>query len=380
MQIPPLPSQTYRSPEPGDDGAGTADTTSSPATEAGSQPADTGTTGTAPADVGTKAGTMLEAMFGQKTEQPTAAETAEAAATGKTVQQLRDDRGRFAGKAPADAQAGDPAKPQQPKPGERPEHQMPDGLKPEGQKRFQTLVNENKELTAQLAGITQAAGSLERAGAIIQNALAMQETFQQNGVRREQFDQAMEAVGMINRGDLMGALKVLDEQRALISMAIGKPLPGADPLAQFPDLRSKVDNLQITEEDAIEMARNRVALRGRQQADQRQHQEQTTQAQAEQAHRAGVNAVDAVCKRLMQSDLDFATIEPLLIKEIEGGLFQGIPPSQWARIVEKTYGLIKQTAGTVRSQAPAATVLRSTGGESPRQAPKTMHEAMWGKA
>lgn len=364
-----LLSRPFRSPEPGEDGAGTA------------TPPDAGTQGAAPDatpdDAGQSApGNMLQAMFGQKPEQaggePTAEEQAEAAATGKTVQQLRDERGRFtSGKV--ETPPADPAKPAEaklkepPKDG-KPELAMPEGLTPKAQERFQQLANTNRELSAKLEEMAPAAES----------AQALAEVFKENGVRREQFEQAMEVVGLMNRGDLRGALAALDEQRKLISLALGESLPGADPLADFPDLKQAVDNLQMTEQYALELARNRMQQNHAQQASQRQQQERQTQQQEEQAIKGGQLAVDKFCKARMADDLDYPKIEPLLLKEIQDGLLAGVPPSAWPGIVEKTYRLIKQTAQSTRQAAPATSVLRPTGGESPRQAPQSTFDAMFG--
>jgi hypothetical protein len=338
-------------------------------TGASTAPANTGAPATAP-DTAPKP-TMLEAMFGQKQAEPTAAEAVEAAAKGVSVQQLRDEKGRFAGKAP-DGQpqvpAVDPKKPPDP-------NQMPEGLAPKAQERFQALANSNKELTAKVAEYQP----------IVESALGLQEVFQTNGIRREQFEHAMQVVGLMNRGDLDGALRALDEQRRLISLALGRPLPGVDALAQHPDLRAEVDNLQMAEERALEIARARAGEQQRQQAQQRQQQEnqrtqqeQQEQRQQQQSVQTGQLAVDKFCKARMADDLDYARIEPMLLKEIQGGLLEGVHPQRWASLIEKTYGLIKQTASATRASGHTATVLRPTGGESPRQAPKTMHEAMWG--
>lgn len=360
-----LLSRLYRSPEPGDDGSGAVDTTTA-AVDTATAPADAGaTTQAAP-----QAGTMLEAMFGQKQAEPTAAEQVEAAAKGVSVQQLRDERGRFAGKAPDQTPPADPKKPADP-------NQVPEGLSPKAQERFQTLANTNKELSAKV----------QEYEPIVQQALGLQETFREHGIRREQFDQAMQVVGMMNRGDLDGALKALDEQRRQIALVMGRPLPGVDALSQFPDLRGEVDNLQMSEERALEIARGRVRDQQLQQQGQRQQQEnaqrqreQETQRHQEQASKQGQLAVDQFCKARMADDLDYARIEPLLLKEIQEGLLQDVPPQRWAALIEKTYGLIKQTASATRASGTTASVLRPTGGESPRQAPKTMHEAMWGSS
>jgi hypothetical protein len=361
-------SRLYRSPEPGDDGAGVVDTT--PAAGATPDPAAAGGAATEP--------TMLETMFGQTgaNTQPTEAEAAEAAAAGKTVQQLRDERGRFAGKAPeGQAQAGatpdptkKPANPNDPT-------TMPEGLTPKAQERFQALANSNKELTAKVHEYEP----------IVQSALGLQEVFQSNGIKREQFEQAMDVVGLMNRGDLRGALKALDEQRALISMHLGEPIPGADALANFPDLRAEVDNLQMTEARALEIARGRTREQQAQQANQQQRQEQQRQHQEQQAaqreqqmERASLLEVDKFCKARMADDMDYARIEPLLLKEIQGGLLEGVPYQRRAALVEKTYNLIKQTATATRASGGTTPVLRPTGGESPRQAPGNTFEAMFG--
>jgi hypothetical protein len=361
-------SRIFRSPEPGDDGLGVSTGAPSVTAPAAGESAPDSTTQAAPDAGASKAGSMLEAMFGQKPAdtEPTQAEAQEAAATGKTVQQLRDEKGRFAGKAPTDPTVPplvDPKKPPDP-------NAMPEGLSPKAQERFQTLANTNKELTARVSEWEP----------IVQSALGLQEVFQTNGVKREQFEQAMQVVGLMNRGDLDGALKVLDEQRAMISMHLGRPVPGADALANFPDLRSAVDNLQMTEEYALEIARGRHVQQRQTQQHQTQQREQQTQQQAHQAVQHGQLAVDKFCKARMADDLDYARIEPMLLKEIEAGLLQDVPPSAWARIVEKTYGIIKQTATATRHAAPSTSVLRPTGGESPRQAPKSMYDAMWNKA
>lgn len=328
---------------------------------------------TAPADGGSKPASLLEAMFGAKP-----AETPEAKA-----ERLRDEAGRFAKAPPAAPAAPGAQPPATAKTGTQPPAApksgdgktdptaMPEGLTPKAQERFQALANTNKELTSKVAEYEP----------IVSSARALQETFREHGVKREQFDQAMTVVGMMNRGDYQGALRVLDEQRALISMALGQPLPGADPLAKFPDLREDVDNLRMPEARAIEIARQRTAQAAQQQTQQREQQSlQKQQAEQEQL-KQGQLAVDRFCAGKMKTDIDYPRIEALLIEQINEGLLKDIPPNLWSGIVEKTYALIKQSAGIARPQAaaPAGSVLRPSGGESPRQAPRSLAQAMWGK-
>lgn len=366
MKIPLKFQRPYRNDEPGADGTGDVITDqSAPTTEApaSGEPAATGAE--------TKPTSMLEAMFPSKTETPEEQAAAE--------QRARDEKGRFATKAPADPNAppADPAK----KPTEPSEPtKMPEGLTPKAQERFQALANTNKELTGKLEQVTAlVGGNLDAVAPMLQSAQALQQTFQEHGVRREQFDQGMQIIGMINRGDLEGAQKFMQEQLRLISLATGKPVGAVDTLAGHQDLRDAVDNLQMTEAHAIEVARARMVQQNTQQNHQRQQQEYSQQQATQQAVQQGQLAVDKFCKAQMSSDLDYSKIEPLLLKEIQEGLLQGVPPQAWVGIVEKTYRLIKQTSSMARAGGASTTVLRPTGGEAPTAKPKSAYEAMWGR-
>lgn len=246
--------------------------------------------------------------------------------------------------------------------------QMPEGLAPKSQERFQQLANGIKEREA------------ERDEARNQVAY-VRETFQQHGIRQDQFEQAAQILGAMNRGDWQGALQALDEQRRQIALQLGQPVPGVDALSQFPDLRQAVDNLQVTEQHAMEIARARAQqLAGRHQQEQAQRQQQTQQ-QEQQAVQAATSEVDAFCKQLASTDMDYPVIEAQLLPAIPQ-LLAGLPPNRWKTAVETQYSLLKRMASTVRGASPAAPapILRPTGQGSPATAPKTMFDAMWGSS
>lgn len=353
----------YRNADPDEGGGGFADAADTSTVDASLNISTAAPdTGAAPAD-GAKPANMLEAMFGK----PDAAQDQSPEAV---AQRARDERGRFAQKqAEAGLKPGEqPLKQPVKQPGAVDPNAMPEGLTPKAQVRFQELANTNKELTARVQEFEP----------IVQSARELQATFQEHGVKREQFTQAMEVVGLMNRGDLAGAQRVLEQQLRLISLHTGKPVGAVDTLADHPDLRERVDALQLTEADAIELARNRMVNQSRQNQARQQEEAQDRQQQSEQATKSGQIAVDRFCKARMADDLDYTRIEPLLLKQIQAGLLRGVPPSQWSNIVEKTYGLIKETAGMTRSAGQSTQVLRPTGGESPIAKPRSMHEAMWG--
>lgn len=369
-------ARLYRDPNPDEGGGGFTETSTVDAVATAEITQDNPGTGDATATA-EKPASAHEAMWGKQSTDPLPGETPEA-----TAARLRDDQGRFAKKP----EVVDPLNPTAPakKPDAKPEDAlaMPEGLSPKAQTRFQELANTNKELTGKLEAATAiAGGNPDAVVPMLESARALQTTFQEHGIRKEQFEQGMQVIGMMNRGDLAGAQQVLEEQLRLISLATGKPIGAVDALAKFPDLREAVDALQITEANALEVARARTQQGFQQQTQQRQQQEQQYQQQEERAVQGGQIAVDKFCKARMSTDLDYAKIEPILLREIKGGLLQGVPPSAWASLVEKTYNLIKQTGGINRSQASAGGgVLRPSGGDAVQQAPKNAFEAMWGKA
>lgn len=288
----------------------------------------------------------------------------------------RDEQGRFAPKPATPAEPGAPTAPApvvagQPAPAPVapliPEDPlaMPEGLQPKAQERFQALANTNKELSAKVEAADQQLSYIR-------------ETFQQHAVRQDQFEQAASVIGMLNTGNLRGALQVLDDQRRQIALALGEPVPGVDVLSGHDDLRAAVDGLQITEQHAAELARAR-AVQQAQQRQQTQQREQTQQAEQTQAAvRDGTLAVDSIAKRLQASDPDYAAIEAKLMPVV-GEIFKGVPPSRWASIFQTQYNLIKQVAGSARSGQPApGVVLRPTGQGAPAARPNSAFEAMWG--
>lgn len=292
----------------------------------------------------------------------------------------RDDQGRFAPKvadvadpAAAVAQAapkpGEPAKPAAPAaPAAEDLTAMPEGLGAKAQQRFQALANGLKERDTTIQELTS---SVEY----------VQQAFQQHGVQQPQFEQAVAVIGMLNKGDFRGALQVLDDQRRQIALQLGEALPGVDALQDHQDLRQAVDGLQITEAHALELARSRAHQQATQQREQATNQQRQQEQTAQQAVHKAQADVDTWWKQMAASDIDAPAIEAILLPKL-GALLDGVPPQQWAGRMRAQYELIKESVGTFRRQAPAASQamspLRATGQAGGVGKPASMHEAMWG--
>lgn len=298
--------------------------------------------------------------------------------------QPRDEFGRFApkpGEAPTAAEVVDPAKAAQQAPADKPPAEEgaddllkePEGLAPKSSERFHRLANEVRDLRGQVEQREQALSYVR-------------DTFQENGITSEQFEQAASVIGALNRGDLETAERVLMEQLQQIAIARGRPIGQIDPLAQFPDLRAAVDGLQVSEEHALQLARARVIEQGQQQRTQQQAQQQQEQRarqqqqeQAQQQVNTALTSIDAFTREMAAKDMDWPVIEAKLLPRVQT-LLKDVPPSQWLNIVKTQYELIKDvSAGAVRQTTQqAGQVLRPTGQGAPAEAPKSMFDAMWG--
>lgn len=256
----------------------------------------------------------------------------------------------------------------------------PEGLAPKSSERFQKLANTVRDLQDQVGQREQKLQQQEQVLSYVKD------TFQTHGISADQFEQAAEVLGAINRGDLDAAERVLVQQLQQIAIARGRPVASVDALAQYPDLRAQVDQLQISEEHALQLARARQVDQGlanqrqaqeRQKHEQRQQQDQ--QQAAQQQMQTALQAIDTFTKDVASRDMDWPAIEAKLLPRIQG-LLQGVPPAQWLNVVKTQYELIKDISSGTRQQQLQTTgqVLRATGQSSPAAAPKTMFDAMWG--
>lgn len=303
----------------------------------------------------------------------------------------RDDKGRFAGgvkevpaapgdpaaaqAAPADpakaaAQTGQPAAPAaQAKPEGDDLLTMPEGLGQKAQERFQKLATANRELT-------------EKFQQAEQQVSYVRETFQTHGVRQDQFEQAVQVIGAMNRGDFAAAQQILSEQLRQLSLMTGQTVPGLDALAEFPDLRQAVDGFQMTEAAAIELGRLRKSQEAIQQRNRQQQEQQQAQQREEQVFKKAQADVDAWTRRMAGADMDWPVIEEQLLPDL-GRLLQGVPPHAWLGVLEAQYSVLKRAAqkfkGSVAA-APAEPVpLRPVSAGATQRAPQNMAEAMWGR-
>lgn len=178
--------------------------------------------------------------------------------------------------------------------------------------------------------------------------------------------------------DLESALKMVEDQRAALYSALGREPAdgGVDLLADFPDLKQKVNDATITREDAVEIANGR---RTRAASEDKANQDRTAQQTAGEVKKAqdtALSGITAWVKEQAGKDIDFKAKEDKLLEQIDE-VIKTYPPNQWLGTLKLLYSGItvqKSASPQNRSQQP----IRPSGERAGAKAPQNMFEAMWG--
>lgn len=367
MKIRRLLSRLYRDPEPGVDGTGDASIVdTAPTTEAEAAAPATVDAPATDASETDAAAAAAPAPAVDPNAPKSLLEAISASVDGKKVEPVVDPKAAPAAEVKRPAEPDAAAKP-------KPEDltAMPEGLAPKAQERFRALVNVNKEISQEVEGLR---AQTEYIGT----------TFKEHGITREQFEMATGLIGAMNRGEWDKVIAGMQDQMRQVALLSGKHIEGVDALSVMPDLKQKVDNLQLSPEDAAEMARARTERALQQQRAQRSQQAQREQEQSHQqaqqqehAREQAVLAVDRLCAELKSSDLDFGRIEAALLPRV-GELFADLPPAKWAEAFQRQYTLMKSMGAPARGNS--AGTLRASGANNPVAKPADMFQAMFGEA
>lgn len=255
---------------------------------------------------------------------------------------------------------------------------MPEGIRGEHRRAFKQLADYATQQQAAVQEATQKAQQME------QRVSAFSELVQETSAQPEQVMAAFEYLGLVNRmargqatkEEAVQAIEFLKSEMAHVARAAGISDIGqvkVDPLSGHPDLRKRVDDLDMTEDAAIELAQAREKL-ARVNAQGQQTQQQQAQQQAVQQARQAIGQWIATVKK---TDLDWPALDRKLAAQLRL-LIQGRPPSEWPSLVQRWYTTEKSMSkGTARRQE---TPLAPRGGatSSASAAPKSLHEAVLG--
>src|ERR1700688_4307679 len=176
----------------------------------------------------------------------------------------------------------------------------------------------------------------------------------------EQYNEALEAVRLVNSTDPADARKLVEYLRATlteVSRRAGIVIPGVDVLSQHADLKQKVELGQISRKDAEEMAAMRNA---------NAHTTQTREAaaakereqQAFNGHKAAaISSLNTLETQLRGVDKNFDAKKAVLVPSLKP-IFAQLHPSRWSAAFKQAYDALPAAAYTPRP-APVRTTAAS---------------------
>jgi len=220
-------------------------------------------------------------------------------------------------KKPGDGQEEDP-------------YLVPEDVK-EGTKsheRFQSLVNDNKEKVSQLEGLNDTVSQ-------------MRETVKDAGLNPESFSDVMAFAKEFNTGDPKKALAMLDDKRNVLMLKIGEVVETPGPLDQFPDLKEKVENHDLSEADALKLAQAEVAKKQANEAQETKEAQDKDQTDYAASVKKYSDEVTAMEKQWKETDADYGSKKDILWSKLEG--IRDQPPHLWPYLVKQSYDLISET-------------------------------------
>lgn len=262
---------------------------------------------------------------------------------------------------PVDQPAADapPAPPAEPKTPEQEEAELLDGVKSDrGKERIRQVFSERKQLESDIN--------------------EFKSLITDTKMSPEEFAQTLEFGRLMNSGDekdLRVAFEMVEQQRAVLAQRLGVKAPGVDLLAGHDDLKQAVENMEITEDRALELAKYRKQDAEKQQQVQVQQQSAQNQEQFQQKIQGAATQMEAYLNtRANEAD------SPIKLKAISDhfknpanlqAFVSTYQPDQWVNTLKLMYDNIVVPKAPAAAQPqplrsrPATLGAPSTSGQTP---------------
>lgn len=237
-------------------------------------------------------------------------------------------------------------------------YKMPEGLQEKSQQRFTKLVEMNQQKDQELQQLKPIQNWLHENFAQHQGGVEALETF-------ANYHNAMIT------GNYQVAGQILQAQLQQFQLMTGHQLQ-ANPLADYPDLMQQVENFELGESQALEMARLRQQQAIIQQNNQQQYMAQQQQQYMAQQVQQAEQKIIGMVEQWKKSDIDYPIKEKAIIQYING--LQNVDPSLVPSLIKNYY---KSLGSLAMPKASSSVVpLRPTGKGAGSAVPKSSLEAM----
>lgn len=242
--------------------------------------------------------------------------------------------------ASKDAQADD-GKPPAKKDGEEDADAIfakPDSVKdPKASERWDKLVAYSKESREKLAQASQRVDAFDNLVRLSQ-------------ATPEEFSGLVNYSALLHSGTEQGlrqALNIVEDQRAMLCRMLGEEGPGIDLLADFPQLKARVDNMEITREDALTIARSQQVQQQHQHQAAQQRQQHDQVAQFQQQVATAADAISRWEQQVAASDINYPALAATMQERAQWAA-RNLPPHLWLADAQEFYRTLQRTTAAAR--------------------------------
>lgn len=274
--------------------------------------------------------------------------------------------------AGADKQAQGAAQ-RKPKQAADPDFVAPQGISPDAQARFAKLVERTRSAEGAALKYQEMKPKFDEA---LAREKEFRDLFAEHHMAAEDLGAMLQYRKLVGDGDLKGARAMLFAELKKLSLEIGDEERAPDPLDDYEDLLSDVENGGLTRSRAIEIARSRAAQQSQQAAAQAARgASSSAQAETEQSERA-IQDISAWAAEQRKSDIDYVLKEKEVLGMIDG-IVAEYPPTLWLPTLKRLYSTMKAGGGAGAAAAPGGPrPLRPSGGAQVSRAPTSEQEAV----
>ena len=243
----------------------------------------------------------------------------------------------------------------------------PAGLKPKAQERFRSLVEDNKTKTERL---DQAEFALKE----------IHKTVSESHMTPEEFGYLIDYGRMAvskKPEELEYALQTAQNEIIRISQLLGKEVPGVDLLADQPELQKRVDDYELSRDDALRIAKSERELAGYKQVQNQQRDQQQVATKQQDVQQQSLDQVRAYMSKMKSTDINFSAKEARRVDQA-AKVRQNYPPEQWPTVIQDLYETmsVDSSAQKQNLKTSAPTPMQSTTSTVGSTVPKTMQEAV----
>lgn len=240
-------------------------------------------------------------------------------------------------------------------------YQLPEEVKgKKARDRFHKLANGNKQLSQEVQELKTQISSIN-------------EAFAKTKCDSKEIANGLELLRLLKSNDsseLEKAWSMIEKARQSLAISLGKKDSGVDSLQDYPDLKQRVEELELTEDDALEIAQARMKRKLEEQSSSEQQQQLMAEEQYKEQAREAENTINEMERQWLAEDPDYMSKRKIIMDDLRE-IADQYYPHQWPMVVKQIYTSIsaakqKQDAQQQEEDTPLRSSTAAGGESSPR--------------